>query len=362
MRFSKLPRSSGHRCLTWLNKGCTSIPRQWKCELSRWIFTRSQLEWDQVDPRVAKAPCSERECCWWRHRPCVFQQDEDLTLVIPSFGKLLHSRCWNDKIHDSPGCWGALWSSAHQPYFFPSPHIQREDAVFLHTQTMLLTLLTKLELTLLRGACSGWTQSCTADAGRHRGCSPLVFQQAGCDDFKYFLQALSHPSPNDKLRCSGPCMHHFFKEFIFQTTTGNISSLFTLREAKAKIECFTYMVTSWQNSYIWFSWGCLHHFEVAIGSLLVRTFPAQRIVIKIYCAAVASFSYRIIMVRRMVSDGKFSEAWLLWPKRENVLERESDGRNRGRKKAKLCFKKLFYIHSSLEREETSNVFVKQNQG
>lgn len=245
---------------------------------------------------------------------------------------------------------------------FPiSTHPTGECSFLLHPD-LAADASEKLELTLLRGACSGWTRSCTADAGRHRGCSPLVFQQAGCDDFKYFLRALSHPSPNDTLRCSGPCMHHFLKEFIFQLTTGNISSLFTLREAKAKIECFTYMVTSWQNSYIWFSWGCLHHFEVALGSLLVRTFPAQRIVIKIYCAAVASFSYRIIMVRRMVSDGKFSEAWLLWPKRENVLERESDGRNRGRKKAKLCFKKLFYIHSSLEREETSNVFVKQNQG
>lgn len=169
MRFSKLLRSSGHRCLTWFNKGCTSIPRQWKCELSRWIFTRSQLEWDQVDPRVAKAPCSERECCWWRHRPCVFQQDEDLTLAIPSFGKLLHSQCWNDKIHNSPGCWGALWSPAHQPHFFPSPHIQRENAAFFYIQTLLLMLL------------KNWSLPCSEEpALAEHGAARLM--QAGTED------------------------------------------------------------------------------------------------------------------------------------------------------------------------------------
>lgn len=120
----------------------------------------------------------------------------------------------------------------------------------------------------------------------------------------------------------------FFTEFIFQLMTGNFSSLFTLREAKAKIKCYTYSVASWQNYCILFPWGCLHHLEVAVGSLLVRTFPLQCVVIKIRCVAVVNFPYRIILVLRMGFDGKFSGAWHFTPKREEVLERETDSRKK----------------------------------
>lgn len=129
------------------------------------------------------------------------------------------------------------------------------------------------------------------------------------------------------------CIITFFKEFIFQLMTGNFSLLFNFREAKAKMECFTYLVTNWQNSYIWFPWSCLHHFEVAVGSLLVRTFPLQCSVMKICCAAVVSLSYRIILVLRMGFGGKFSGAWHFLPKREKVLERERDG---GKKNLQNC--------------------------
>lgn len=150
------------------------------------------------------------------------------------------------------------------------------------------------------------------------------------------------------------CIITFFKEFIFQLMTGNFSLLFNLREAKAKMECFTYLVTNWQNSYICFPWSCLHHFEVAVGSLLVRTFPLQCTVMKICCAAVVSLSYRIILVLRMGFGGKFSGAWPFLPKREKVLEGESARkRERWRKEkfTKLCVKKMFWTCSSLKRKE-----------
>lgn len=131
---------------------------------------------------------------------------------------------------------------------------------------------------------------------------------------------------------------------------GSISSLLTVRASKAKIECFTHVVAHWSNSYIWCSWGCLHHFEAVIGSLLV--IALQYIVTEICCAALANF-YRIIIFWGMVLDEEFSEAWHFWLKREKVLKRENDSRKERIKKnkPKLCFKEIFWMCSSLKRKD-----------
>lgn len=63
----------------------------------------------------------------------------------------------------------------------------------------------------------------------------LVFPQGRCGDSYCFLwEIIPHLCTTRRGVLFLECIA-FFKEFIFQLMTGNFSSLFTLREAKAKI-------------------------------------------------------------------------------------------------------------------------------
>lgn len=215
---------------------------------------------------MAQALLSEQQCCWWRCKPCVLQQDGDLPSVQPCFGKQFCC-CFRSDNTGEPKLQGA------------------------------------------------WMQ-------------PL--------------------SPAWSVPTSTHSMEGYSLPVCFPA--GSISSLLTVRASKAKIECFTHVVAHWSDSYIWCSRGCLHHFEAVIGSLLV--IASQYIVTEICCAALANF-YTIIMVWGMILDEKCSEAWHFWLKREKVLKRENDSRKerKKKKKPKLCFKKIFWISSSLERKD-----------
>lgn len=289
-------------------------------------------------------------------------QDEDYVLVIASFGKLFCPCCWSDKIPDGPCCWDALSQPCTPALLFLISRNPMCGCSFPPWPVITTAAFDRIRArphsekpALAEWGATGLMQAVAEDvlSFSSRPNVMTVIVSSGLWS--------THPRMTRLGVLFHECIITLFKEFIFQLMTGNFSLLFNLRKAKAKMECFTYLVTNWQNSCIWFPWSCLHHFEVAVGSLLFRTFPLQCTVMKICCAAVASLSYRIILVLRMGFGGKFSGAWHFLPKREKVLERERDG---GKKNLQNCVSikcSGFVLHWKESKIWKLKPLVKQNQ-
>lgn len=128
--------------------------------------------------------------------------------------------------------------------------------------------------------------------------------------------------------------------------TGNFRSLFSLREAQLRTKRFTSLGTNWQNFCIWFPWGCLHHFEDAVGSLQVRPFlllcsqnalccSSQLLLIKLnwFWGWVWMGSFLKLDISQQREEKCYKERW------------------QQEKGVKSCVKKILCICSSLERKE-----------